>query len=851
MWQAIGLSQSTADSNPSILLTFDSGKYLFNCGEGTTRLLIQNRRGFRKVKGIFATRVNTDAVGGIPGTLMSLADSGTERIELCGPKGLLHFIASARFYTLRESLSVTVTEATAEHANEPIFKDDNVSIYAVTISPPTEDPPLPAATRKRSRSHSPISRNNSPSRRSPSPARKFSAQGSSKPSPVETAPSDFEAVFTPSRFQGEQAIAWRKLIVSRMFPGSKPPSAVQYDADAPSLDNPEQIFKPDVPTKNPVPDPFGLQKYVVMPNVMKGLPAHPRAQSATCYIVAAAPVRGKFDPVRAKSFGLKSGPLFGKLSRGESVTAPNGKVITPDMCMDRPEPSSVLFIIDCPSVEYIDSLTSSTQFEAWKNRPGYALHAIYHLLGEGVLEDPRYGNWMRAFGSEVHHIVDYKKWGGNPITYPSPALAQLRLSKLDSSIFPMLKFTPDSKLDLPIFSSMTANQIVSMRPRDAPRVDPIEAETIFRDALTAPEASYLDPPTLHAYEEAKQAVRESETGTTVTESPGKDVVIVTLGTASAAPTKYRNVSSTLVRIPGYGSLLLDGGEGTWGQLARHFGEDQSIENNVWDVLRDLKCIYISHAHGDHHMGISRILSRRRQLKPPVDQPLYLIGNYSIQQYLREYCQLEDLGLRNPNDVVFISPEPICMLPRQREHCRNLMFLLHAEPLSDLPVSSQQGLDAVRKVLGLETMHTIEVEHRIRCHGLYIKHESGWSLAYSGDTLPCDALVEGARGATILIHEATMADGQEQLAYRKAHSTFSQAIDVGKRMGAETILLTHFSGRYPKMPEYKTMGSEPTKHRLALAFDNAQFRVGDMWKMEKYFTAIERSYGDVDDETTVV
>lgn len=75
----------------------------------------------------------------------------------------------------------------------------------------------------------------------------------------------------------------------------------------------------------------------------------------------------------------------------------------------------------------------------------------------------------------------------------------------------------------------------------------------------------------------------------------------------------------MVRIPGYGNILLDGGEGTWGQLARHFGEDESEEDNVWDVLRDLKCIFLSHAHGDHHMGISRILSRRKQVRsvPPL------------------------------------------------------------------------------------------------------------------------------------------------------------------------------------------------------------------------------------------
>ena len=58
---------------------------------------------------------------------------------------------------------------------------------------------------------------------------------------------------------------------------------------------------------------------------------------------------------------------------------------------------------------------------------------------------------------------------------------------------------------------------------------------------------------------------------------------------------------------------MDPGEGTWGQLARFFGTDTSTPGNVWDALRDLKCIYISHAHADHHTGTAKILAMRKQV----------------------------------------------------------------------------------------------------------------------------------------------------------------------------------------------------------------------------------------------
>ena len=43
------------------------------------------------------------------------------------------------------------------------------------------------------------------------------------------------------------------------------------------------------------------------------------------------------------------------------------------------------------------------------------------------------------------------------------------------------------------------------------------------------------------------------------------------------------------------SILLDCGEGTYGQLYRHYGK------YVDRVLRRLKCVFISHIHADHHL----------------------------------------------------------------------------------------------------------------------------------------------------------------------------------------------------------------------------------------------------------
>lgn len=75
-----------------------------------------------------------------------------------------------------------------------------------------------------------------------------------------------------------------------------------------------------------------------------------------------------------------------------------------------------------------------------------------------------------------------------------------------------------------------------------------------------------------------------------------DPCLTFLGTGSSLPNKVRNVSSILLESSPSKFILLDCGEGTYGQLYRHFGSEKCDE-----VLRNLSFIFLSHMHADHHM----------------------------------------------------------------------------------------------------------------------------------------------------------------------------------------------------------------------------------------------------------
>jgi ribonuclease Z len=76
------------------------------------------------------------------------------------------------------------------------------------------------------------------------------------------------------------------------------------------------------------------------------------------------------------------------------------------------------------------------------------------------------------------------------------------------------------------------------------------------------------------------------------------------------------------------------------------------------------------------------------------------------------------------------------------------------------------------------------------------------------------------------------------------------------MNAKNVYLTHFSCRYPKMP-HRGHNSQPLQSRdqdslcgevtpvVALAFDHVSVRIGDMWKLGLYRSAIEQNYADTE------
>jgi len=198
------------------------------------------------------------------------------------------------------------------------------------------------------------------------------------------------------------------------------------------------------------------------------------------------------------------------------------------------------------------------------------------------------------------------------------------------------------------------------------------------------------------------------------------------------------------------------------------------------VLCSLIAVYISHEHADHHMGLAEVLLERRR------------------------------AITAARAATSSSPPHLRIVANDR--IRLALQQLHDEVGPILPaagtfsmVDSWPGSPTVSRIAFADGdsrvwLRTVAVRH---CYGATAaiigtgagETEERW-IAYSGDTVgPCAELVEAATNVRLLIHEATLSDGQEEEAARKRHSTVAQALQVAKATGAECTALTHFSARY--------------------------------------------------------
>lgn len=525
------------------------------------------------------------------------------------------------------------------------------------------------------------------------------------------------------------------------------------------------------------------------------------------------PRKGNFLVQEAKALGLPVGtaaigPMVAALKAGNSITY-EGKEIRPEQVCTPTDPGPIFVVVECPSEEFLDAVCSNEQLRKYQTGGSEdPAVLVVHMTPEAVLHTGPYQEWMERFPPTTEHLILNEQVC--TVHNIRSHKIQAQLNMIHPDIFPQLQAhwtkEPQAPLHVPNVRAECMLKF-QLRPvmewqRDA--IQPCSTEEFVKEASEVPDF-------LSEVEECRK-LRSSE----AEEPSGQQYPqVVFLGTGSALPMKIRNVSGTLVNISSSQSLLLDCGEGTFGQLCRHYGDD------VDRMLSRISTVFISHLHADHHTGLLMLLYQRERALRAVGKavvPVSLIAPVQIMSWLSQYhdhCQ-PVLGHINliPNKLLCVDAEA----PKPK---------------------TKSLIQTMLKKNDLQKFQTCAVRHCKNAFGCSFTHRSGWKLAFSGDTMPCDALVHIGRDASLLIHEATLEDGLEQEAVEKRHSTTSQAIDIGMKMSADFIMLNHFSQRYAKIPLF----SQDFNQRVGISFDHMRVRLSDLKLLPQLVPALKALFAE--------
>jgi ribonuclease Z len=269
-----------------------------------------------------------------------------------------------------------------------------------------------------------------------------------------------------------------------------------------------------------------------------------------------------------------------------------------------------------------------------------------------------------------------------------------------------------------------------------------------------------------------------------------DLSVAFLGTGGAVPSARRNTASLLVARGGE-RLLFDCGEGTQRQMQRSLG------------LVQVDSIFFTHFHADHFLGLPGLLKTYDLTER--ERPLTVYGPRGLVDLFKSLARvIGKVGYRlelveiDAGDAISCVGAEVHAFPVEHS-VRALGYALaeadrpgRFDPDAAKRLGIREGPDFATLQRGEPVQGSLGPVNPEDVMG---KARPGRTLVVTGDTAPCHATVEAAKGADLLIHDASFAEEEAQRAADTGHSTVGQAAAVAREAEVKLLALVHISSRY--------------------------------------------------------
>ena len=598
--------------------------------------------------------------------------------------------------------------------------------------------------------------------------------------------------------------------------------------------------------------------------------------SAMNYICIPKQKNRSFNKKKALDLGLKPGPLFGKLAKGETITLDNGKIITLKDVSDEPLPSSSLAILYIPTEEHMNQIIKNDLVDKYINKKLgenyiYNIKLIVHICPKfSIINNEKYISFMASFGKDVEHIIECPEINQQFMYNEGKMKIQSLLNKVSNILFPNVAFNEEeTKSSLvnkkEIFENLLLNNGINIDESIPGReyiMYPPDKKGFVIKGLYQGNPFYFNSEEYKNFLKNISDIKINNIDNKLSQLSQnlQSPKVTFLGTSSMKPGKFRNVSAILIENKVNSSskyILFDCGEGTFQQIYEKFGKEITSK-----ILLNINLIAISHKHGDHMLGLMKLIKEIDKLLIEIKLDRNKIINEKVYIYIvvpstiidfvkssieldieyKEYFKVYDCNVFNVNEVQYYKENLLLDNPNE-----NFVDIAKLSPINDYQKLCEK-INAFRNKPELKSIYedflnkfgalfnTIEVFHCEESFGFFIENNLSkedplyYKISFSGDTRPNNNFFNYSMHSTLFIHEGTFDSDMTEDAEEKMHSTVGQAIDIGENNLSKYIALTHFSPRYIKTYPYK---EEFDKKKILFTNDYLSFYLYELPVAYKY------------------
>ena len=269
--------------------------------------------------------------------------------------------------------------------------------------------------------------------------------------------------------------------------------------------------------------------------------------------------------------------------------------------------------------------------------------------------------------------------------------------------------------------------------------------------------------------------------------------LTVLGNGSAVPTSFQNPTSQLLNYNGK-RFLIDCGEGTQMQMIKYNTGHKNIDN-----------IFISHLHGDHFFGLIGLLNTFHLFGRTKSLTVY--APEKIKEIIEIQLKAANTKLRYEIKYVFTDKTEDVLYEDNNITVQHFP-LKHSIPTYGFIFREKPKERKLKKSFVTQYSPSIEQIHKIKNGADFVTSDGvvlpnrditydpplSRSYAFCSDTMYYEEVIPYIKGVSLLYHEATFDNSQQELAKEKLHSTAADAAVIALKAGAGRLLLGHYSAR---------------------------------------------------------